>query len=209
MSDFDQKVLRVPRIPNLPPAAPVNRPQTRAAPPAPVAAEPGSANRQKWRDAQKELENGSEHLVAAALPQGGGNEDSEGEDDARDDKQASAAPLIEVKSRLRPEMRGVFTSSRVEDAEAVPNEIIHLGRLISAFASHAMTQDAWAARVPLSNKILADTVLHLHCAQSVLSLRFETTDWASRHLIQRHSQALLTSLKDTLPMMLEIYLAPE
>lgn len=185
------------KVPPLPPVAPVCRPPQRAR----ESLDPAPASRQKWQEAEGEAAGASAQLAVEALPHRDGRQD----DGCPDKRNVSQALDARIRSESGKEA-GFWTPP---DTEPPPREILYLARMIGAFARHAAVQDAWAARVPLSHGILQDAVLHLNCAQRVLALRFETTDWSSRELVQRHGPVLLDLLREALPMLSEIHQAPD
>ncbi len=78
--------------------------------------------------------------------------------------------------------------------------VTRLGGLIAAFCLHpAAVEDQWSIRIPLDAELLADCVLYLHFVRHALHIRFETPDWETRAVLERHAHSLAEQLRADLP----------
>ncbi|RYX91561.1 MAG: hypothetical protein EOO28_25325 [Comamonadaceae bacterium] len=177
-----------------------------------AASESSAASRQKWEDAENRPVDGlvvdPTCLPTSRQPQGEGESPS-GEEESASPRDAVPQPFLPMSGRLMSNLRQAQFQRPDGGGEGPPPQIVQLSGLITAFALHSMSHGSWAARVPLADSILADTVLHLNCAQNILALRFDTTEWGSRYLIEQHSSDLLALLRKALPMLSAVYLSAQ
>lgn len=66
----------------------------------------------------------------------------------------------------------------------------HVSDTLAMVCRYETAQCVWSARIPLDAELLPDTVLHLAFSSTLLVLRFETSDWDVRALLQAQLPAL-------------------
>lgn len=66
----------------------------------------------------------------------------------------------------------------------------HVSDALALVCRYESAQCVWSARIPLDAELLPDTVLHLAYSSTLLVLRFETSDWDVRGLLQAQLPAL-------------------
>lgn len=81
----------------------------------------------------------------------------------------------------------------------------HVADTIAMVCRHEPAQCVWSARIPLDAELLPDTVLHLAYSPLVLSLRFETSDWQVRSLLQGQLPALEAQVRAWMPAGAEVF----
>ena len=73
----------------------------------------------------------------------------------------------------------------------------YIGDTVAMVCRYEQAQCVWSARIPLHPALLPDTVLHMAYSPGLLALRFETSDWVVRDLLQSQL-AILHALVEAL-----------
>lgn len=75
----------------------------------------------------------------------------------------------------------------------------HVGDAIAMVCRFEQAQCVWSARVPLDRDLMPGTVLHMAYSPGLLALRFDTSDFEVRELLQAHLGSLESLVSGLLP----------
>jgi hypothetical protein len=82
-----------------------------------------------------------------------------------------------------------------------------VGVTIANLCKQAHSQTSWHARIPLDPQLLAGTVLHLAYSPTMMTVRFETTEWSAREVLLPRVSWLEQILVDMLPSSCQVFVS--
>jgi type III secretion control protein HpaP len=136
------------------------------------------------------------------------------DDGSRDEPPQAFSPTQSAEKKARPGARKedeavfqqiVVASLPVIDAVSLRQQrMIKLASVLAnetaTFASHRSIRQSgtWELTLIMDSRVLADTVLHISLSPTVLSLRFDVKDHATRVLLCTHSRLLESTMRTLL-----------